>query len=732
MIDQLTIEKIRDAARIEEVVGDFVTLKRAGVNLKGLCPFHDDRTPSFVVSPAKNYCKCFACGEGGNPVTFIMKHEKVSYADALRYLAKKYNIEIEERELTPEESQRNDDRESMFILNEWANKWFQNQLRNTPDGQTIGLSYFRGRGFRDDILEKFQVGYCPNSRTNPMTTDALAAGYQERFLTNTPDEQDTRQSVGTGLSFKNAKGELRDRFFGRVIWPIFTLSGRVAGFGGRVLDAATKGVNIKYQNSPESIVYSKRHELYGLYQARQAISKQDSCYLVEGYTDVMAMHQAGVENVVASSGTALTEEQIRLIHRLTSNIVVIYDGDAAGIKASQRGIDMLLRQGMNVRLLLLPDGDDPDSFSRKHSAEEFQNYLKENQVDFIKFKTNLLMEEAKNDPVALSKLVGNIVQSIAEIPDEITRSLYIRESATMMNLQEILIGNAVNKQRNALNEEWRRQREREQRCEERAGQAGNNEGLTDSSPFKGNKRGSDGSDKSDTSDASDGFERAERSSESLSVEAATLEEIANMQSPVTAPFTAIEPKQRMQEQRFYREELELMRVLMRMGEQDVEVTAEDGSAIFIKVAEVIDDILAGENIRLRNPLFQKILNEAVAHCHDEGFVAETYFLNYPDDQISSLAFDLVTDREQLSKMHERGKSKYVVEEPPSPYDMVLHLLMDYKLELIKEQVLALMKQLTNPEIVADESKYQSLAAQLMELKAQEKELSKLRGDRVIV
>lgn len=688
MIDQLTIEKIRDAARIEEVVADFVTLKRAGVNLKGLCPFHDDRTPSFIVSPAKNYCKCFACGEGGNPVTFIMKHENVSYVEALRYLAKKYGIEIEERSLTPEETQRNDDRESMFILNEWANKWFQHQLRDTADGQAIGLSYFHGRGFRDDILEKFQVGYCPNSRSNPMTTDALAAGYQERFLTNTPNEQDTRQSVGTGLSFKNAKGELRDRFFGRVMWPIFTISGRVAGFGGRVLDAATKGVNIKYQNSPESIVYSKRHELYGLYQAKQAISKNDSCYLVEGYTDVMAMHQAGVENVVASSGTALTDEQIRLIHRLTNNIVVIYDGDAAGIKASQRGIDMLLRQGMNVRLLLLPDGDDPDSFSRKHSAEDFQKYLKENQVDFIKFKTNLLMEEAKGDPVAMSKLVGNIVQSIAEIPDEITRSLYIRESATMMNLQEVLIGNAVNKQRNTNNEEWRRQKEREQLREEQRQQPLNNVN--------------------------------------------TLEEIANLQSPTTAPSTAIEPKQRLQEQRFYQKELELIRTLMRMGEQNVEVTAADGSTILICVAEVIDDILADENITLRHPLFQKILTEAVAHCHDEGFVAETFFLNYPDDKISSLAFDLVTDKEQLSKMHERGKSKYVVEEPPSPYDLVIHLLFDYKLELIKEQELAVMKQLSSPETAQDETRYQELAGKLIELKAQEKELSKLRGDRVIV
>ena len=390
MIDRITVDKILDAANIVDVVSDFVTLKRAGSNLKGLCPFHDDRTPSFMVSPARNYCKCFACGEGGSPVGFIMKHEQLSYPDALRYLAKKYGIKIEEKELTQEEIQSRGDRESMFILNEWARDWFKKQLWDTQDGKAIGLAYFRNRGFRDDILEKFQVGYCPNSKKVSLSGDALKEGYQERYLVNNQNEMEPRLSIGTGLSLKREDGSLRDRFFGRVMWPIFTASGRVAGFGGRVLDAATKGVAIKYQNSPESIIYSKRKELFGLFQARQAIRKADLCYLVEGYTDVMAMHQQGVENVVASSGTALTAEQIHLIHRITSNITVIFDGDDAGIHASERGIDMLLSQGMNVKLLLLPDGEDPDSFAQKHSATEYQQYLQENQVDFITFKASQL------------------------------------------------------------------------------------------------------------------------------------------------------------------------------------------------------------------------------------------------------------------------------------------------------------------------------------------------------
>lgn len=447
MIDRITVDKILDAANIVDVVSDFVTLKRAGANLKGLCPFHDDRTPSFMVSPARNYCKCFACGEGGSPVGFIMKHEQLSYPDALRYLAKKYGIKIEEKELTQEEIQSKGDRDSMFILNEWARDWFKNQLWETQDGKAIGLAYFRNRGFRDDILEKFQVGFCPNSKEHTLSAAALEAGYQERYLVNNQNEMEPRLSVGTGLSLKRDDGTLRDRFWGRVMWPIFTASGRVAGFGGRVLDAATKGVNVKYMNSPESIIYSKRKELFGLYQARQAIRKQDLCYLVEGYTDVMAMHQQGIENVVASSGTALTPEQIHLIHRITDNITVIFDGDEAGIHASERGIDMLLAEGMNVKLLLLPDGDDPDSFARKHTATEYQQYLQDNQVDFITYKATHAINAQKGEPDAEERLIHNVAESIAVIPDEIKRTIYIRHAAQQLQMPERLITAAVNAKR---------------------------------------------------------------------------------------------------------------------------------------------------------------------------------------------------------------------------------------------------------------------------------------------
>lgn len=447
MIDRITVEKILDAANIVDVVSDFVTLKRAGANLKGLCPFHDDRTPSFIVSPARNYCKCFACGEGGSPVGFIMKHEQLSYPDALRYLAKKYGIKIEEKELTQEEIQSRGDRDSMFILNDWARDWFKKQLWESPDGRAIGLAYFRGRGFRDDILEKFQVGYCPNSREVSLSAEALKEGYQERYLLNNANEMEPRLSIGTGLSLKKENGDMRDRFRGRVIWPIYTVSGRVAGFGGRVLDAATKGVSVKYLNSPESIIYSKRKELFGLFQARQAIRKQDLCYLVEGYTDVMAMHQQGVENVVASSGTALTPEQIHLIHRITNNITVIFDGDEAGIHASERGIDMLLAEGMNVKLLLLPDGDDPDSFAKKHTATEYQQYLQDNQVDFITYKASHIEDAKRNAPDAQERLIHNVAESIAVIPDEIKRTIYIRHAAQQLNMPERLIMAAVNAQR---------------------------------------------------------------------------------------------------------------------------------------------------------------------------------------------------------------------------------------------------------------------------------------------
>ncbi len=704
MIDRLTIERITEAARIEEVVGDFVTLKRAGVNLKGLCPFHDDRSPSFIVSPAKNYCKCFACGEGGNPVTFIMKHEQLSYPDALKYLAKKYGIEIKEKELSTEELQRNDDRESMFILNDWARNWFRQQLMETEDGRAIGLSYFRGRGFRDDILEKFQVGFCPNSRQVSMSHDALKAGFQERFITNTPDERDTRQSVGTGLAFKNDKGELRDRFFGRVMWPIFTISGKVAGFGGRVLDAATKGVSIKYQNSPESIVYSKRRELYGLFQAKQAISKQDLCYLVEGYTDVMAMHQSGVENVVASSGTALTDEQIRLIHRLTSNIVVIYDGDAAGIKASQRGIDMLLRQGMNVKLLLLPEGEDPDSFARQHTAQEFQDYLKANQVDFIKFKTNLLMEEAKGDPIAMSRLTNNIVQSIAVIPDEITRSLYMRETAATLGLSEKLITDAVGKQVSINREEWQREKERERR----------NATLSHL----------DGSDVPPPEAAPDmGEEWVPPTEAEITGQAS--QEAATQPTQPPADTKAQRARQLMENK-----ERELVRALVRHGERRIAI-ADGDETLSLSVTNYISQAMLQDGLQFANPLHARMLALALDEEQREGFVAERFFLSHPDEQVNALAFELATDREQLSKLHARRVSKYEAPKEDNVPELVSHLLTDYKLEIVKQQLDGLMSQLRQPDIMQDKEQYTRLMTRFMQLKDIEKRLSQIRGDRVL-
>ena len=448
MIDRATVDRILEAAQIVDVVSDFVTLRKAGVNYKGLCPFHDDRTPSFVVSPSKGLCKCFACGKGGNAVHFIMEHEQLSYPDALRYLARKYNIEIKERELSDEEKQAQNERESMFVVNEWANHFFQEQLSNTVDGRAIGMAYFRSRGFRDDIIKKFQLGYSP-SQKDALAREAKARGYKPEFL------------LSTGLCLQRDNGQLVDRFHGRVIFPVHTLSGKVVAFGGRVLDAATKGVSVKYQNSPESAIYSKKKELYGLYLGKQAIVRQDLCFLVEGYTDVISMHQMGVENVVSSSGTALTTEQIRMIHRFTENITVLYDGDAAGIKASERGIDMLLAEGMNVKLLLLPDGDDPDSFARKHNATEYQAYLKEHQVDFIKYKTDLLLHEAQGDPIKLSRLISSIVHTISVIPDEITRSVYTRETAGMLNMEERLLVAAIAKETAKAKEERQKQRDNE-------------------------------------------------------------------------------------------------------------------------------------------------------------------------------------------------------------------------------------------------------------------------------
>lgn len=430
MIDKDTIQRIMDATDIVEVVREFVDLRKAGTGYKGLCPFHNEKTPSFNVSPAKQYCKCFSCGKGGNAVHFLMELEQMTYPEALKWLGRKYGIEVKEKELTDEERTQQSERESMFIVNEWANNYFQTILHENVDGVAKGMAYFRSRGFRDDIIRKFQLGYSLEQR-DAMTQAALSAGYKENFL------------LATGLSYRTDDGRVLDRYHGRVIFPVSSVSGKTVAFGGRILSSEKQLA--KYVNSPESIIYSKSHELYGLYQAKQSIVREGRCFLVEGYTDVISMHQSGVENVVASSGTSLTEGQIRLIHRFTENITVLYDGDSAGIKASLRGIDMLLSEGLNIKVLLLPDGHDPDSFARSHNAQAFKDYIDAHQVDFIKFKVDLLQKEAEGDPLKRAELISNVVKSISVIPNNIVRQMYVKECATMLHVGEELIVNEINK-----------------------------------------------------------------------------------------------------------------------------------------------------------------------------------------------------------------------------------------------------------------------------------------------
>ncbi len=448
MIDRQTVERIKAAANIVDVVSEFVTLRKAGSNYKGLCPFHDEKTPSFFVSPSRGTCHCFGCGKGGTPVGFIMEHEQMTYPEALRWLARKYHIEIKERELTDEERREQSERESMFIVNEWALNYFEDILRNHPDGMAIGMQYFRSRGFRDDIIKKFQLGFdLPDVRA--LGRAALQKGYKEEFL------------LKTGICYKNDRGDLIDRYAGRVIFPWIGVSGKVVGFGGRKLDAATKGVQQKYVNSPDSDIYHKDHELYGIYQAKKAIAKEDRVYMVEGYTDVISMHQCGIENVVANSGTALSVHQIHTLHRFTSNITLLYDGDAAGIHAALRGTDMLLSEGMNLKVLLLPDGDDPDSFARKHTAADFRKYIEEHQTDFIQFKTDLLLRDER-DPLKRSEAINSIVESISKIQNQILRDTYIHDCSVRMGIAESTLINQMNRFIRGTREEEQKAVRREQ------------------------------------------------------------------------------------------------------------------------------------------------------------------------------------------------------------------------------------------------------------------------------
>lgn len=672
MIDRITAEKIHEAAQILDVVSDFVTLRKSGANYKGLCPFHDDRTPSFIVSPAKNYCKCFACGKGGNPVGFIMEHEQLSYPDALRYLAKKYGIEVREKELTAEEKAAQTERESMFIVNEWAQKWFRKQLTETTDGRAIGLSYFRERGFRDDIMEKFLLGFSPRTR-DAMSKAAIKEGYREEFL------------VSTGLSIKREDGSLSDRFWGRVMFPWFTLGGKVVGFGGRVLDAATKGVAVKYQNSPESAIFSKRRELYGLYQAKQAIVKMDQVYMVEGYTDVISMHQCGIENVVANSGTALTKEQIHLLHRFTNNITLLYDGDEAGIHAAQRGTDMLLSEGMSVKILLLPDGDDPDSFARKHDATTFRRYVEEHQVDFIRFKTKILLAGAKDDPRKLSQLTNEIVLSISFIPDEITRSFYIRETAQSMMMDEQIIQRAVHAQMVKNREEEHKRRSAPQQITP----ADNTTSQT-------------------TEDTTAPV--AEQQSESPKP---TAEHAKPHGGTATQEHSA---------------ELLLAQMIVRYGERTAcEAEDDQGNVIPLSVCEFIQLSLSQDSIEFRHPTARIIMEKAMKHIHDDGFVAEKYFLGHNDPWLSQTAFQLCVDKEELSKYHFRGQQP--ADNTSRLLELATHLLADMKIALVRKEIQRLLAEMKRPN---SPEQGRELLVQYKEMKEAEKRLAKECGDRVLV
>ena len=676
MIDQPTIDRILDAANIVDVVSEFVTLRKRGVNYVGLCPFHDDKTPSFYVSPAKNICKCFACGEGGTAVHFIMKHEQLSYFDALRYLAKKYNIEIHERELTDKEKQIRSDRESMLIVNAWAQKYFTMLLNEHIDGKTIGMRYFAERGFREDTIRKFQLGYSLEQR-DALYQAALKSGYKKEYLEK------------TGLVIAYDDGRVNDRFRGRVIFPVHSLSGKVVAFGGRVLKKDEK--TAKYVNSPESEIYHKSNELYGIYFAKQAIVKADRCFLVEGYTDVISMHQSGVENVVASSGTALTHGQIRLIHRFTNNITVLYDGDAAGIKAAIRGIDLLLEEGMNVKVVLLPDGEDPDSFARSHSASEFAEFIRQNETDFVRFKTKLLLAEAGNDPVKRSALIGDIIRTIAIVPDNITRTIYIRECSAKMEIDEQVVLNEVNKIRLSRNEQNRPQHQPQTEIQNTISQT---DTPVDVRPE----------------------EKSKDATTNLPAEGPA----PQPHKPTVSERSPYEPF-----------EIALLRYVVRYGEQILyDYTDENtNEQERIRVAEYIRSELENDGLTFYTPVFKQMLDEAANRCHEDGFVAHRYFLAHPDPMVSRIAADLMSEKYQLSKYH--FKYREVEPEEERLDQLVVRDLFALKeayiLRQIREKQEAL-KQIS-PEAIEQMKQIMEEITQLNEIK---KILSKELGERIIL
>ncbi|MDE6484559.1 MAG: DNA primase [Duncaniella sp.] len=715
MIDQVTVQRILDTADIVEVVSDFVSLKRRGANYIGLCPFHNERTPSFSVSKSKGICKCFSCGKGGSPVNFVMEHEQMSFNEALRYLAKKYNIEIVEQDMTEEQRDKERDRENMFAVNEWAMQQFESNLTGTADGREIGLTYFRHRGISDEMIKKFHLGYALE-QSDVLYRTAVDRGFSEKYL------------LATGLCARTDKGRVYDRFRGRVIYPVQTLSGKVVAFGGRTLKT-DKSV-AKYVNSPESDIYLKRKVLYGLYQAKQSIVKKDHCYLVEGYMDVISMYQSGVTNVVASSGTSLTTEQVSLIHRFTENVTVIYDSDAAGIKASLRGIDMLLAEGLNVKVVQFPEGEDPDSFAQSHSSSEVEEYLAIHATDFIKFKSDILMDGVENDPVRRSEAITEIVRSIAHIPREITRNVYVQECARNFNFDEKVLQRQVAKFYEEIREKEGHEREK---------------AAVDISPER---------------QASQGVAAKPASSSKE-----TLDESAFLR-----PF-----------------ETGLLKLAVKYGLLPFcDVSDADGSTVTFTVLQYIADELAADGIVFRNPDCNYVFNEIVTlaetrwpadyqakskslealrarefedgimHIRDTAtdigsinameqqlretvdsdftrrldsfavdYLSQT-LLSHPDESVRRLANDLLIEKYQLSKVH--TKFSHIETEQEQLLDLVPRKLFE-----LKDAILCLRLRAVRGEMshASDFTMVMELMKRQKEIEDLRKELAKLIGDRVI-
>ena len=641
-----------DAANIVEVVSEFVTLRRSGANYKGLCPFHNEKTPSFIVTPSRNTCHCFGCGKGGNPVNFIMEHEQMTYPEALRWLANKYHIEVQERELSKEEREAENDRESMFIVNERAAKYFEDILHNNVDGLAIGMQYLRKRGFRDDIIRKFRLGY-DLSQVDALPNLMLKEGFKEKYLMQNPDT-----GVGVGLCYKSERdGKLIDRFAGRIVFPWFSLSGKVVGFNARKLDSATKGVQQKYVNSPASIIYQKERELYGIHLAKKAMTQENNVFVVEGQTDVISMHQCGIENVVAGSGTAFSVHQTRMLRRFTNNITLIYDNDNAGKHAAMERIDMMLPEGINVRLLFLPEGEDPDSFARNHTAADFKKYIEENQKDCIQFKIDFLLKGV-TDPVKRSEAINSIIRSLSLIPDNVVRATYIHDTAFRLGMSEQVIINQMNKMIRA-----------------------------------GKEKGSS--------------------------QPATQGETSGSSSPTQAPLQPATPLQRAS-----MVEKMLVQMIVRHGEDIIyrDLETDDGNTINLNVAQYIAYDLGQDALSFSNPLFNRILDEAVLHSADEGFKAESFFLNHEDVEISKIANMLSVDQVQLSKSLQLSKDDDGLRE------QVIHLILDFRMDYVEEHLKELKAKFRN---TADVTEQMNIMQEIKDMQEIRNALAKRLGKNIV-